>query len=181
MTPARLRYIFRRPPALSGVVLAAISILALSAVYFALWQPARLAAATAEISIERLRGEIAMLEQADRLAASYAARLADVESLEAKLKTPTNDPEFIRNLEALASRSGAAMRQVSSRPASEDRQRVRSAMFEFQVSGRYASVKLFLVSIQALPEFVALEQVLLELGDNVVRARVVIKRMALQG
>lgn len=176
-----LRHTLRRPAAMTGLLLAGLAILTLLFVYFILWRPAQSGAAMATMSIGRLRGEIAMLEMADRLAGLHAARVAEVETLEAKLKAPTNDPEFIRNLEALAVRSGAVLRQVSSRPASEDKNRIRSGVFEFQVSGRYASLKMFLISIQALPEFVAVEQVLLELGDNVVRARLVIKRMALQG
>ncbi len=182
MNGLALYHALRRPETVAGFAFAVASLAVLAFVFLALWRPAHRNAAAATASVERLRQSIAVLEMADRLAGGYAARLAEVETLEGKLRMPTNDPEFIRNLEQLASKSGAALQQVSSRPAVSKEQKVRGAVFEFQVNGGYPALKQFLVSIQALPEFVAVEQVLFELGDNGgVRARVVIKRMALQG
>ena len=181
MTSLVLRHILRRREAFAGVAFAFSSIAVLVFVFFALWRPALQDATSAALSVERLRQDIAVLEMADRLTESYTARLADVEMLEGKLKVPANDPAFIRNLEELASKSGAKLQQVSSSLAADKKGKARSAKFEFQVNGEYPVIKQFLVSMQALPEFVAIEQVLLELSDKNLRARVVIKRMAMQG
>ncbi len=181
MNGLALYHALRRPQTVAGLVFAVASLAVLGFVFLTLWQPAQRSAVAAVTSVERLRQSIAVLEMADRLADGYAARLAEVETLEGKLKMPTNDPEFVRNLEQLASKSSAVLQQVSSRPVIGKEQKIRGAVFEFQVNGSYPALKQFLVSIQALPEFVAVEQVLFELGDKDVRARVVIKRIALQG
>lgn len=181
MTSLVLRHILRRREAFASVAFAFGSIAVLVFVFFALWRPALQDATSAALSVERLRQDITVLEMADRLTASYTDRLAEVEMLEGKLKVPANDPAFIRNLEELASKSGAKLQQVSSSLAADEKGKAQSAKFEFQVHGEYPVIKRFLVSVQALPEFVAIEQVLLELSDQNLRARVVIKRMALQG
>lgn len=181
MKSAMLQHALRRPLAVAGFVFSVSSILAFLFVFFALWRPAQVNVATAAATIHTLRQEIGVLEIADRLAEGYSNRLTDVETLEGKLRLPANDPEFIRNLEALASTSGTALRQVSSRPASEERGQIRTSVFEFQVSGNYTSLKQFLMNIQTLPEFVAIEQVLFEVADIGVRARIVIKRTNSQG
>lgn len=178
MTRAMLFHILGRPAAQGGFLMVALSLAFALALTVFHWLPASTAAAAAEASLERLRTEREMLEMADRLAERYSARIAEVELLEGKLGAATDDPEFIRNAEKLATTSGAAIQHLSSEPMREDKAKVSTAGFEFLLSARYANLKTFLVSLQRMPELVAVEQVLLEMTEQDVRGRVVIKRVA---
>ena len=52
---------------------------------------------------------------------SFAVRVKQAETLEAKLKLAKAEPAFVRDIEALASRSGATVEQVSSPERREER------------------------------------------------------------
>ena len=116
-----------------------------------------------------------------RLAGEYAVRIKQADVIETKLSQGKGEPEFIRDVEALAVRSGAALTQFSSHKsqgsgAAQAKGGVHSTMFEFFMSGSYADLKKFIVSLRELNEFVSIERAVLERGEQTVKAHLVVER-----
>ena len=105
----------------------------------------------------------------------YANRLGQVEALENKLSQVKSDPEFVRDIEALARKTGAAITQFSTRAVAGQGQGMKPADFEFFLSGSYDSLRRFIMELTFLNEFVAIERVSLERNGGAVRAFLVLR------
>jgi Tfp pilus assembly protein PilO len=171
----RFAHVVRHPACIAGLValIFTLAILALAAAL--VWQPARDAAASANDRLDRIRVQLRELRARDKLMQSFAVRLKQAETLEAKLKQAKAEPAFVRDIEALASRSGATVEQVSS-PSEEKGTAVNTALFEIILRGGYGNIRRFIAGLTELEEFVTVERVSLERDGEGVRAYLVMKR-----
>ena len=171
----RLAHAVRHPACIAGLagLLSTLALLALAAAL--VWQPARDAAASANDRLDRIRAQLRELRARDKLMQSFAVRLKQAETLEAKLKQAKAEPAFVRDIEALASRSGATVEQVSS-PSEEKGNAVNTALFEIILRGSYGNIRRFIGGLTELDEFVTVERVSLERDGEGVRAYLVLKR-----
>lgn len=177
MTEARVRiaHVLRHPASVAAflALIFTLTILALAAAL--VWHPAREASADAGDRLDRTRAQLRELRARDRLMQSFAVRAKQAETLEAKLKQAKAEPAFVRDIEALASRSGAAVEQVSS-PSEEKGGAVNTALFEIILRGGYGNIRHFIAGLAELEEFVTVERVSLEHDGERVRAYLVMKR-----
>ena len=65
-------------------------------------------------SLAATRSDLRAYENAIQLAGEYAVRIKQADAIETKLSQGKGEPEFIRDVETLAVRSGAALTQFSS-------------------------------------------------------------------
>jgi Tfp pilus assembly protein PilO len=171
----RLAHVVRHPACVAGLValIFTLAILALAAAL--VWRPARDAAAAADDRLDRIRVQLRELRARDKLMQSFAVRAKQAETLEAKLKQAKAEPAFVRDIEALANRSGATVEQVSS-PSEEKGNAVNTALFEIILRGSYGNIRRFIGGLTELDEFVTVERVSLERDGEGVRAYLVLKR-----
>ena len=171
----RVAHVIRHPASVAAL-LALIAALAMLALVAALiWRPARDASADADDRLQRARAQLRELKARDQIIQSFAVRVKQAETLEAKLKLAKAEPAFVRDVEGLASRSGAAVEQVSS-PSEEKSAAVNSALFEIILRGGYGSIRHFIAGLAELEEFVTVERVSIEHDGEAVRAYLVMKR-----
>ena len=111
-----------------------------------------------------------------RASPRIAARLAEVEALEAKLSQTKTEPEFVRDIEALAAKTGVAIAQFDMAQQWGKSRGLKSADFEFFLNGSYANLRRFIVELPTLNEFVAIERISLERNGPAVRAFLVLQR-----
>ncbi len=169
------QHIVRHPLIIAGLVALGLALGGLAAVAGLVWQPARVEAAAAEAGLEKAAMDLRELKYRVRLAEDYASRLTEVEALEAKLSQAKSEPEFVRDIEALVTRTGATITQFSSR-GTEQSAGGKPAEFEFFLNGSYASLRRFILELPNLNEFVAIERVSLERNGPSVRAFLVLQR-----
>ena len=177
MTEAKVRiaHVVRHPASVAALLALIATLTMLALVAALVWQPARYASADADGRLERTRAQLRELKARDRIMQSFALRVKQAETLEAKLKLAKAEPAFVRDIEALASRSGATVEQVSS-PSEEKSAAVNSALFEIILRGGYGSIRHFIAGLTELEEFVTVERVSLEHDGEGVRAYLVMKR-----
>ncbi len=171
----RLAHAARYPAALAAFLVLTFTLALLGLVAVLIWQPARDASAAADNRLERARAQLRELRARDRLMQSFAVRMKQAEVLEAKLRQAKTEPAFVRDIEALANRSGATVEQVSS-PNEEKGSGVNTALFEITLRGAYSNVRRFIAGLSDLEEFVSIERVSLEHDGEGVRAYLVMKR-----
>jgi Tfp pilus assembly protein PilO len=171
----RLVHIVRHPAAAASLTALVFTLAILGLVAALVWQPARDAAADADDRLDRARAQLRELRARDKLMQSFAVRLKQAETLEAKLKQAKAEPAFVRDIEALASRSGATVEQVSS-PSEEKGNAVNTALFEIILRGGYGNIRRFIAGLTELDEFVTVERASLEHDGTGVRAYLVMKR-----
>ena len=109
-----LAHASRHPAALAALLALTVALALLGLVAVLIWQPALDAAAEADGRLEHARVQLRELRARDRLMQSLALRIKQADALEAKLLKAKNEPAFVRDIEALANRSGATVEQVSS-------------------------------------------------------------------
>ena len=172
---ARIAHIARHPAAVAALLAlaAALALLALAAAL--IWHPARVASAEADEKLDRTRAQLRELRARDRLMQSFALRTQQAATLEAKLKQSKAEPAFIRDIEALAGRSGVRVEQVSS-PSEEKSNAVNTALFEIIFRGGYSNIRRFISGLAELEEFITVERVSLEQDEGGVRSYLVMKR-----
>ncbi len=172
---ARLAHIVRHPAAVATLLALsfALAILALATVL--VWRPARDASADADDRLDRVRAQLRELKARDQLLQSFGVRSIQADTLEGKLKVAKTEPAFVRDIEALATRSGVTVEQVSS-PSEEKSAAVSASLFEIILRGGYGSVRRFIAGLTELEEFVTVERVSLEHDQEGVRANLVMKR-----
>lgn len=175
MTPMELRRIVTHPRCLRGLAAFAATLAALALIAVLVWRPAALGAAEAETALAMTRSDLRAYENASRLAGEYAIRMQQADAIESKLSQSKGEPEFIRDVEALAARSGATLTQFSSHKT-QAQGAVRSTMFEFFMSGSYADLKKFVVSFKEMNEFVSVERAVFERGEQTVKAHLIVER-----
>jgi Tfp pilus assembly protein PilO len=177
MTEAKIRiaHVVRHPVSVAALLALILTLALLVLVAALVWQPARNASADADDRLERARAQLRDLKARDQIMQSFAVRVKQAETLEAKLKLAKAEPAFVRDIEALASRSGATVEQVSS-PSEERGAAVNSALFEIILRGGYGSIRHFIAGLAELEEFVTVERVSLEHDGEGVRAYLVMKR-----
>ncbi len=171
----RFAHAARHPAALAALLVLAFILALLGLVAAMIWQPARDASAEADDRLDRARVQLRELRARDRLMQSFAMRMKQAEALEGKLRQAKTEPAFVRDIEALASRSGAAIEQVSS-PNEEKGGAVNTAVFEMTLRGAYFNIRRFVAGLSELEEFVSIERVSLEHDGDGVRANLVMKR-----
>ncbi len=177
MMEAKVRFAHaaRHPAALAAFLILILALAILGLVTALVWQPARDASAEADDRLERARVQLRELRARDRLMQSFALRMNQAEALEGKLRQAKTEPAFVRDIESLANRSGAAIEQVSS-PNEEKGSAVNTALFEITLRGAYINIRRFVAGLSALEEFVSIEHVSLEHDGEGVRAYLVMKR-----
>ena len=174
-TKVRIAHFVRHPAAVAALLALIFTLAILALVAALVWHPARDAAADADDRLERTRVQLRELKARDRIMQSFAVRAKQAETLEAKLKLAKAEPAFVRDIEALASRSGATVEQVSS-PSEEKIAAVNTALFEIILRGSYGNIRHFIAGLSELEEFVTVERVSLEHDGEGVRAYLVMKR-----
>jgi Tfp pilus assembly protein PilO len=174
-TATVIQHAGRQPLVLAALAAFALAAAGLAAVTGLVWLPLRSEAALAETELDRAALELRELRYRARLAQDYTSRLAEVETLEAKLSQSKSEPEFVRDIEALASRTGVAIAQFSSR-GSEQGAGTKSADFEFFLNGSYTNLRRFVAELSSLHEFVAVERISLERNGSSLRAFLVLQR-----
>ncbi len=175
LTTAALQHVARHPLVIAGLMALGLGAAGLAAVAGLVWHPARVEAAAAEAGLDNAALDLRELKYRARLAQDYTSRLDEVTALEAKLSLTKSEPDFVRDIEALAASTGATITQFSTR-STEQSAGVKSADFEFFLSGSYASLRRFIVELPSLNEFVAVERVSLERNGPSVRAFLVLRR-----
>ncbi len=177
MTEAKVRiaHVVRHPASLAALLALIFTLAILALVAALVWRPARHASADADARLETTRAQLRELKARDQIMQSFAVRVKQAETLEAKLKLAKAEPAFVRDVEALASRSGAAIEQVSS-PSEEKSTAVNTALFEIILRGGYGPLRHFIAGLTELEEFVTVERVSLEHDGDGVRAYLVMKR-----
>jgi hypothetical protein len=187
MTRMEFRQIVTHPQCLRALSAFASALAAAVLVAALFWRPALVGAAEAEAALATTRSDLRAYENAIRLAGDYAIRIQQADAIETKLSQGKGEPEFIRDVEALAVRSGAALTQFSSHKSQaggagpgngpgKGNGGVRSTTFEFFMSGSYADLKKFVVSLKELNEFVSIERAVFEHGEQTVKAHLVVER-----
>ncbi len=179
-TTAMVQHVARQPSVIAGLAAFALAAMVLAAVAGLLWLPVRAEATLAEAELDKAATELRELRYRARLAHDYTSRLAEVEALEAKLSRTKSEPEFVRDIEALAGRTGVTIAQFSSRNA-EQSTVAKSADFEFFLNGSYSNLRRFIAELSSLNEFVAVERVSLERNGPSLRAFLVLQRRHKQG
>ncbi len=177
MTEATVRvaHVVRHPAAVAALFALIVTLAILGLVAALIWHPALNASAEASDRLDRTRDQLRELRARDRLMQSFAVRVKQAETLEVKLKQAKAEPAFVRDIEALASRSGATVEQVSS-PSEEKAAAVNTALFEIILRGAYGNIRHFIAGLSELEEFVTVERVSLEHDGEGVRAYLVMKR-----
>jgi Tfp pilus assembly protein PilO len=170
-----LHHILRQPLVIIALFALGASLVLLALLAAFVWDPARAGAAEAEAGLERALGDLREVRIRARIARDYATLHRQVELLEAKLRQSKPEPEFVREVEALVTRSGAAVAQFSSHSA-EDNAGVSTTYFEFFLTGSYASLRDFISGLRDLNDFVAMERVSLESNGSGVRAYLILRR-----
>jgi hypothetical protein len=183
MTRMEFRQIITHPQCLRALGAFAAAFVALALVAALFWRPALVGAAEAEAALAATRSDLRAYENANRLAGDYAIRIQQADAIETKLRQGKGEPEFIRDVETLAVRSGAALTQFSSHKSqaagagqAKGSGGVRSTTFEFFMSGSYADLKKFVVSLRELNEFVSIERAVFEHGEQQVKAHLIVER-----
>jgi hypothetical protein len=174
-TKAAIQHMARHPLVIAGNAALALAAAGLAAIALLVWYPARVEAEAAETGLEKAALELRELRYRARLARDYASRLAEVQVLEAKLSLAKPEPEFVRDIEALAAQTAVSIAQFSSRSTEQERG-ARSASFEFFFNGAYANLRQFMVLLPSLNEFIVIERVSLERNGPAVRAFLVLQR-----
>lgn len=172
---AAVQHVGRHPLVIAGLVALGLAAAGLAAVAGLVWQPARMEAAAAEAGLDKAALDLRELRHRARLAQDFANRVLEVEALEAKLSQTKTEPEFVRDIEGLAAKTGVSIAQFSSRGTGQG-EGVKSADFEFFLNGSYANLRRFVVELPNLNEFVAIERVSLERNGPSVRAFLVLRR-----
>ena len=172
---AAVQHVARNPLVIAALVALGLAGAGLAAVAGLVWQPARMEAAAAEAGLDRAALNLRELRYRARLAQDYASRLTEVEALEAKLSQTKTEPEFVRDIEALAAKTSVSIAQFSSRSGGQG-EGAKPADFEFFLNGSYANLRRFVVELPNLNEFVAIERVSLERNGPAVRAFLVLRR-----
>jgi Tfp pilus assembly protein PilO len=175
MTPTELKQTIAHPQCLKALKVFALALAAVVLLSLMFWRPARQAAGDAEEALATTREDLRAYQQASKLAGEYAIRIQQADAMETKLNQSKGEPEFIREVETLATRSGAELTQFSSHK-SQVQGAVRSTMFEFFMSGSYANLKQFVVSFKEMNEFVSVERAVFEHGEQTVKAHLIIER-----
>jgi Tfp pilus assembly protein PilO len=175
MNSTAIQHVVRHPLVIAGLVALALAAAGLAGMAALVWHPARVEARAAETGLDEAAFELRELRYRARLAQEYASRLVEVQALEAKLSLSKPEPEFVRDIEELAARTGASIAQFSSRSTEQDRG-AGSASFEFFLNGTYANLRRFMALLPGLKEFVAIERVSLERNGPAVRAFLVLQR-----
>lgn len=176
MTEAvRFAHIARHPAAMAALFALAAALLLLGLVALAIWQPASTAAAEAGSQLDLTRSQLRELRARDQMMQSFALRAQQAATLETKLKQAKAEPAFVRDIEALASRSGITVEQVSS-PSEEKGGAVSTALFEIILRGGYLSARRFIAGLTELDEFITVERVSLDRDGEGVRTTLVMKR-----
>ena len=177
MTEAKVRFahVVRHPASVAALLALILTLAMLVLVAALVWLPARNSSANADDRLERMRAQLREVKTRDQIMQSFALRVKQAGILEAKLKLAKAEPAFVRDIEALASRSGATVEQVSS-PSEEKSAAVNSALFEIILRGGYGSIRHFIAGLSQLEEFVTVERVSLEHDGEGVRANLVMKR-----
>jgi Tfp pilus assembly protein PilO len=165
----------RQPLVLAALAAFALAAVGLVSVAGLVWLPLRNEAAVAEAELDKATMDLRELRYRARLAQDYTSRLAEVEALEAKLSQTKSEPEFVRDIEALATRTGVTIAQFSSRSA-EQGASAKSADFEFFLNGSYTNLRRFIAELSSLHEFVAVERISLERNGSSLRAFLVLQR-----
>ncbi len=174
-TKVRIAHVVRHPASVAALLALILTLALLALVAALIWQPARKASADADDRLERTRAQFRELKARERIMQSFAVRVKQADTLEAKLKVAKAEPAFVRDIEGLASRSGATVEQVSS-PSEEKSAAVNTALFEIILRGRYSNIRHFIAGLAQLEEFVTVERVSLEHDGEGVRAYLVMKR-----
>jgi Tfp pilus assembly protein PilO len=172
---ATVQHVVRHPLVIRCLVLLVLAAAALAGAAAFIWHPARTQAALAEAERESGAMELRELKYRARLARDFAGRLAGVEALEAKLSQTITEPEFVRDIEALAGQTGVAITQVSPHGTGQSAAAA-SAGFEFYLNGPYAGLRSFVAELSGLNGFIAVERVTLERDGQSVRAFLVLRR-----
>lgn len=177
MTEATVRivHIARHPAAVAALLALTAALALLSLVAALIWYPARVASADADERLDRARSQLRELKARDQLMQSFALRMQQADTLEAKLKQAKAEPAFVRDIEALASRAGVTVEQVSS-PSEEKGGAVNTALFEIIMRGGYTNIRRFTAGLTELDAFITVERVSLEHDGEGVRAYLVMKR-----
>ncbi len=177
MTDAKiaLLHIVRHPLVIAALLALSVSLAILTSAAALIWAPARMEAAAAEEGFEKAAAALRELRYRARLAEDFAALRTQVETLETKLRQARPEPEFVRDIEALAGRTGASVAQFSTHSA-EENAGVSTTYFEFFLNGSYANLRQFISELPELNEFVAIERVSLERNGGAVRAYLILKR-----
>ena len=118
---AAIQHVARHPLVIAGLAALAIAAAGLAATAGLVWHPALVEAQAAEAVLDKAVLELRELRYRARLAEDYASRLTEVQALEAKLSLSKPEPEFVRDIEALAARTGASIAQFSSRGTEQER------------------------------------------------------------
>ncbi len=171
----RFAHAARHPAALAALLVLSFTLAILGLVAALIWQPSRGASAEADDRLDRARIQLRELRARDQLMQSFAVRMKQAEVLEGKLRQTKTEPAFVRDIEALANRSGTAVEQVSS-PNEEKGNAVNTALFEITLRGAYINIRRFVAGLSELEEFVSIERVSLEHDGEGVRAYLVMKR-----
>lgn len=165
-----------------GCVLAMLSAIAAMAALLAVtvnaWQPAVLRHRQTGEMRRRLISEIASLQEQGQITLQFEERRKQAGAMETKLSSEMSDPDFIRAIESLTSKSGVSLVQFSSQPAREEKGGMRLDLFESSLRGNYAAIRGFIAGIHRLPVFVTIERIVFEKSDDDLRVRVVLKRLA---
>jgi hypothetical protein len=169
-------HVMRRTFVLASLGVLAVSAGVLAGVAAMAWLPAQSRQAEAQARTAQLLTELKELKLRQDMAALYLSRAGEVDTLEKKLKLARSEPEFVAEIEKLATASPAQLLQFSSRAAPKGKPGTDSTVFEFFLKGDYAGLKAFIAGLSGLPEFLTVERVVFERVEPAVRARVLIKR-----
>jgi Tfp pilus assembly protein PilO len=177
MTGARLAlfHVIRHPAVLAAGLSLAVALALLAAAAVFVWQPVWAEAEDAAERLDRAALHLRELRYRARLAQDYAARLVEAEALEGKLRQAKSEPVFVRDLEALAGRSGVGVEQVSA-SREEKSGGIDTAFLELILKGPYTNIRQFVSGLPELHEFVAVERISLERDGETIRAILVLKR-----
>ncbi len=170
-----LQHILRHPLVIASFLALSVSVVILGAAAGLVWEPARVDAAEAEAGLDNASAKLRELKYRARLASDFVTRQTQVETLESKLHQAKSEPEFVRDIETLVARTGAAVSQFSSHSA-ERSGGVNTTYFEFFLNGSYESLRQFVSELPNLNDFVAIERISLERNGKTIRAYIVMKR-----
>jgi Tfp pilus assembly protein PilO len=172
---AAAQHALRHPAVIASGLSLMLTTALLAAAAALIWEPSRSDNQRAGAEFEAVSAQLRDLKQRMRLAKDYAARSEQVDLLEGKLRQSKTEPEFVRDIEAIVSKSGAKVTQFSSHKA-ERNGAMNTTVFEFFLTGSYGNMRQFVSELPNLNEFVAIERISLERTDQGVRAYLVLKR-----
>lgn len=171
-----LRRVLRDPLVLFGNAALLSALVALATCATFLWLPAQHRHSVADARSGALIAELRELRVRREMVELYRARNDEVETLEGKLHLARSEPDFVAEVEKLATASAAELLQFSSRTSAREKSSTETTLFEFFLKGDYGALKLFIAGVRELPELVTVERVVLERIEPSVSARVLLKR-----